>query len=208
VNLESGETATVDLRVAEPLTRAFVVVDGFGAPVEGASAAVQLRSDQSTVGYGFSQSTDAAGGLTVSMVPPGFETTVKFNKTGFIEAASTAVTGSGGEVYPEESIVMYQRAGITAMLIDGEGAPLADRDVLIVVSYGDQRELRVPAYADANGTLTVASELPATETSLEFQTTQDRNGVQVPAIIQRGPVTLRAGEIENLGEVAAPAGAQ
>lgn len=201
VTLEPGETVTQDLRVDEPATRSFIVVDDTGSPVEGTVITIQTQTGFGTVGLGSSDTTDAQGRVTLESLAPLSEVTITFAKTGYINAQSAAVSTDPGDILPEETVILYRPAEVSAMLIDADGKPVANQTVQLIGSYGAYGKVRAIAHTDEHGVTEVVSELPATDVTLQFFVEANPSTATTALTGTEAAYSLSPESPNNLGQV-------
>jgi RNA polymerase sigma-70 factor (ECF subfamily) len=200
VEIKPGETITQDLVVPEPLSRSFMVIDGAGNPVEGATITMEQRTASGVSGLGVNETTDAKGRVILATLRPEIELQFNFTKADYLIGHSEALVGKPGEILPEETVVMFAETGITGTIVDADGKPLADRSVQITATFGNQ-EVQATSTAGPDGVFVVTSGLPATEVLLQISANaaQGGTGSVLRADIER--VTLTADSTNDVGSV-------
>jgi hypothetical protein len=201
VTLAAGDTQTLDLTFPESVTRSFQILTDAGLPVEGAEITILEESPNGErVSFGAKLATDTQGRVVLDNLPTDTTITVCFEDPRYLPAASAAIVAGAGIALPEEVIILYERAGLSGVLTDISGQPLAEAEMTLVAAYGDQQEVRLPVRTDEQGFFLIGEKLPATDVALSI--TRDM-GEDVPSLLyETDGVRLEARMITDLGAIA------
>jgi len=197
--LTPGAQHEVDLFVPEPWSIGIRVVDENGEPVAGAAV--------SRMG-GFSWSlgrTDEEGRFRYSGFAPAIGEDIPgvgwlvVSHPGYFQQESRHYRGQLGDVFPEETIVLYGSSGISGVALDAEGYPLDDCTVTVSMHYGNDREKVVKLLTNKDGLFRETACLPATTGSLDVRARVHR--LDSTSTWRLESVQFFAGEVTDLGEV-------
>ena len=168
IELEVRDVAEVDLTLPDPVMMSIRAINSEGDPVSGASVTLSQRIGRSTNGYGISELTDENGRFSWSGFTPGPEVWCTVQHNDYLRAASAHHVGSPGEIFPEETVVLYRSSGVTGIALDTDGQPIPDAEIEILAHYaGDQRK-RISCETDATGKFSRIEGVPATEVVFEI----------------------------------------
>ncbi|HIJ64365.1 MAG TPA: sigma-70 family RNA polymerase sigma factor [Candidatus Hydrogenedentes bacterium] len=104
IDLKAGEERELDLALPAPYTLSMRVVDEQDKPVELHTVGVQVGH----WGSGLFGGTDKEGRFSWSGFPPGVEGSFRCVKPGYYIAETQRYVGEPGEVFPEETVVLYE----------------------------------------------------------------------------------------------------
>jgi protocatechuate 3,4-dioxygenase beta subunit len=198
VELRSGQDNTLDLKLPEPWSRSFRVVDEEGNPVEGARISVEEHTENGVSGRSYPGVTGPDGRIQVAGLTPDVEIRCAFSANGYVTENSTPIVGQPGESFPEETIVLHRPSGIACSVVDADGRPLSNAMVILTVHYGDQAQRQIFSRTDGAGYLEVDGEVPATTVVVEA-TAPGRDGERARYVGE--PVECLVGHITDLGSI-------
>jgi RNA polymerase sigma factor (sigma-70 family) len=202
MNLKGGEDVTLDLACFEPYTLCFRVVDVDGNPVQGAR--MTMNQHDIETGYagpaGTSKVTDENGRISWAGFEPGNEAQVAIEHPDYVTAETAWYIGAPGEVFPEETIVLYEHAGVAGMAADQDGNPIANAAAAMRAHYGDGRVAELRTRTDDTGAFSCAKGIPATEVMFEISLD---DGVHERSWTSE-PVRCVAGHIMDLNAIVFP----
>jgi hypothetical protein len=200
---DPGGTYEVDLQLPEPVTLPIRVIDAAGQPVPGAklvtvqATAPQMLSFADVVGV-----TDVEGRSVVASFTPGIECWLEVSKPGYIRASTAKHTGSPGEVFPEETLVLFATAGIQGIALGPDGAPLTAKGIDIRVEAADYREHHnqyMPL--DPRGAFTLLEGVPAANVTFTLTLAQDTPAATQDLSAHVGPIDCAPGVVTDLGPI-------
>ncbi|MBX3176407.1 MAG: sigma-70 family RNA polymerase sigma factor [Candidatus Hydrogenedentes bacterium] len=159
--LRGGDEIDIELTLPEPQVFSVRILDPGGSPVEG--AAIKFSTETwggGPVAYG---QTNAGGRLDAPiLLAPMSGAQLLVEKPGYAMAFGPDFEEqSPGTVHPEETIVLWQGAGIEGDLVDGEGRPVAETALAITATNRDGHTWMLEAITNARGHFTVAGSAPA-----------------------------------------------
>ena len=202
VNLKGGEDIRLDLTCFEPYTLSFRVVDPHGHPVQGAT--ITMYQEDVETGYagpaGTSKVTDENGRISWAGFEPGNEAQVAIEHPDYVTAETAWYVGAPGEVFPEETIVLHEHAGVAGIAADQDGNPIANAAVGIRAHYGVRRVAELRTRTDDTGAFSCAKGIPATEVMFEISLD---DGVHERSWTSE-PVQCVAGHIMDLNAIVLP----
>jgi len=171
LELTAGEERELDLILPDPFTISARVVDEAGTPVVAPhKGCVRWYSGAFGPGYGGLRAESGPEGLIYwSRFAPGYESWLSFSTDTYLAAETMRHTGQPGEVFPEETIVVYRRSGIEGVALDESGAPFANTRIYVMASYGEGRTTKVSAIADTEGRFSIPKDLPATAANVVIE---------------------------------------
>jgi RNA polymerase sigma factor (sigma-70 family) len=198
VELEAGEEKELDLVIEEPVTALARVVDAAGVAVDDVQRG--LLVDRS-LGRGGIGKPLGDGRFEVTGIPPGVLFNLYAIKSGYIKAKGDEHENiAPGTVVPEETLVLYQVAGVEGHLMDPGGQPIAGAEVKVAARFGNGKELSVDATTDLDGHVTLLDVLPATRVALTFKASvKDDEGTKRAYTYEFNVVTLTAKTLYGLG---------
>lgn len=200
VNVRPGDIVSCDLQADEPGTRAFLLLDGSGKPVADAHLHLSLDPHESGFGYSLDAKTGADGRVVVSSIPPDHLSVISFRRDGFYPAQSEPLAVTRDETPTEEVIVTYQLARILLVVLDPAGEPLANQTMEMEAVFDLDNVLTAVLRTDANGVVSVDTELPATRLAVTFYQDVNRDGTSTR--VSTGPVDFELSPGQNdLGEI-------
>jgi len=137
---QAGRGETTTLRLAPPLGIKGIVVDEHGHPIEGVRATVDRKTTDArrSSPFGFGNASELEGtraGLTddtglflIRNVPPG-EMTVTLAHEQYLPTTVDVAVATGKDTLDLGSRVLVRGAGITGIVVDDDGNPLAGMSV-------------------------------------------------------------------------------
>ncbi len=135
----AGETATVDLTVAEPVVLPVRVVDAGGARVESIRSQLWLTDATGRrFRLGDSRVLDAEGRARFEVYQP--TRTLRLDVMRFPHGprcATATLDVSAGEVLAEQTLTLPAAGDVIARIVDAAGKPRAGATVTITARYGD-----------------------------------------------------------------------
>jgi hypothetical protein len=151
------------------VTLALRAVDKEMRPVSGAWVTLQHKSDGGgTTGYGAETPTDEDGRFSWSGFEPGAEVCCTLSQKGYLRAETTHRVGQAGEVFPEETVVLYRSCGVAGRVVDENGEPFQHAKLRILANYADRRST-ITCETDETGKFSKIAGVPATEVVLEIR---------------------------------------
>lgn len=199
VELKPGQTATVDLHVPARVTRSFLLVDESGQPVEEVSISIEQRDENGSSSYGLLETTDAAGRVSFSSLQPELATCIHFSKQGYLKAQSSVFAGEPGDVFPDETIVMYKPADVIATVSGPDSELLIEQELTVIAAYGENEQITVTGRTNVDGQLILLGKVPATRIRLTILTSG--NNSEYSNQFRSDYLTLAANETADLGVV-------
>ena len=212
VALAPGKEETVDLELPEPWKCRFVITDGVGAPIEGATAYVQESlSTGSTISNVYPAKSDRSGRIEIAGLTPGSTAAFRFERAGFLKASlhltsgemsgmePITLSGSAGQEFPEQNVVLYRATSVEAALVDSAGQALAKTPLVVNVYEGDALIASAKTTTDANGVISIQGGVPAVTGSIEILTGKDGADAGSGLGYTSPEMALPADEIIDLG---------
>ncbi len=170
VVVKRGKPPHVTIQLAETWSRRFLVVDPHGNPVPEATVRLNQMGPQ-----GGSQrhlrgvSTDETGLFTYEQLAGDAKSVFTFQKAGFLDTESVALSAPDVEHTVEEIITLYPAATVTLRALTGSGAPLSDTELLATVYLPDGTVRSIDVTSDADGWIILRDWLPATVIDLSLR---------------------------------------
>lgn len=157
--IDHGQTTEAELGIDAPYTISLRVVDSNEEPIN-AHIGTQWTHDDGRTHSSTGWQTDENGYFSWDGFAPFGAYVLSISATGYSEGKSASYEGEPGAVYPLETIVLYEYAGIEGLAVDSEGRPLALTLLKILVRYRDMSSSSVSVNTDENGYFLVGSGLP------------------------------------------------
>ena len=173
LELAAADVETVNFEVPEPWSRLFQVIDQFGRPLEGIRPGKREIIDRNTLITIADSVTDTEGIIVLDNLASGSTVSFSFTEPGYISFETPRIEGEPGEVYPLETLVLYQTTSAVAQLVDTAGLVVSDAIVGCTVHFGDGRSASVKGATDANGWLLLEESLPASVVTLDILVIRD-----------------------------------
>ena len=194
VNLTEGTDQTVDLELPDPITISIRVVDESGNPIKGAKIK-QLNIMERDHGV-----TDDMGCFSYTGFIPNTMGTIEggrmeISSPGYFAEESRHYTGTPGQVFPEETIVLYPEGEVTGRLILVDGTPLANGKLTTSANYGNGIHQVLDMVTDSRGQFRL--KIPATSLDLEGSLIPSNS----PNSFSRTGLQCPAGQTLNLGDI-------
>jgi len=165
VRVGGGEEKVVDLVMPDPVTLSVRAVDRAGNALAGVPASVHSEGSG-----GLRHATDEDGRFSWSGFPPGLNSWIELRShAGYLATDSTPVVGAPGEVFPEETLVMFRASGLEATVLLPDGRPAAYTLVGIAVCCAEGPVFSLETRTDGHGTFALADQVPATRASVEIR---------------------------------------
>jgi hypothetical protein len=199
IRISPGQDALLDLMFMEPCTLPIRVLDDRGGAIHGAEVIAGPHAMRK------SGATDVHGRHVCSSLMPNFmgeegiSALVTVQKPGYFPANSRSYMGRPGEVFPEETIVLYKPAGVSGVILDADGTPLQGADVWVSGAFGDERSISFHTQTNRWGEFMQPESVPATEVALSVSARPA--GSDESDSWELEPVVLPTGETVNLGEL-------
>ncbi len=203
IALRPGQEETVELLLPDPWQLSYRVIDRDGVPLPG----VQITLRESTTGgsatRNWREPTDADGRVVLAGLPGKTSIKPTFKLDGHASVKLPAQYGGPGEIFPEETVVMYPESGIEGVLVGPDGAPLAKQRVRFTFYYGDGASKSVTITTTAAGVFFIERNVPATTAVFEigYETSGGR-AAESPVQYVSGPMAFPAGLVSDLGVLA------
>jgi RNA polymerase sigma factor (sigma-70 family) len=197
IQLSAAQEATVELTFMDTATMSIRVVDASGNPMKGMT--LGIREEDHT--WAPVATTPADGRYTWNGFMPGIET--NFVVLGEREqlGSTRAVVPEPGQVFPEETVVVYGSAGIEGIAVKSDGQPLANGVIVIHAYYALTHEVERRVNTDDSGHFLIESQLPATAVILEMEGyTEESSGID-RYTYDSDELELVDGQILNIGKI-------
>lgn len=202
VYLTSGEVTELDLFVPGPYTASVRAVDANGAPVSGAVVQERGPGIQWPLGV-----TDENGRFQYSGFTPvmGLELPEDswfiISCPGFADEEGTHYRGHPGEVFPEETVVLYRAGGLAGRAVDSDGNSFSDVKLSIGMNYGEGKARELSLSTNADGYFTGDNCVPATEVTFDIKL-RYADGDETRIYTWRSdPTQCVPGQTTDLGEI-------
>lgn len=124
VTWEPGTVKSITFRIPDPFTLSVRVVDPDGNPI--ADADVECVGDGAAF---ITRKSDNEGKLRWSGFAPNAPAWFQVSKVGYSTDETESITGEPAGDYPDQTILLYPTGGVEGRLVDGAGAPVANRRV-------------------------------------------------------------------------------
>lgn len=189
ITVQHGDEVELDFAVEDPFTLSVRVVDASGDPIAGANVLrTKLWPTGGTTTFGWDP-TDADGRYAYEYFEPHLESWFKVEHPGYVLTETEHIVGEPGVVYPEQTVVLHEAAGVEGVFLRVPGVPLND--------YRGQVQIEATGHVltvetGPEGEFTLVNTVPAVRSRLAF-----KFGDQWSATL--GPVELEAGAIVDLG---------
>lgn len=195
--LEPAQEATVDLTFIDTATISIRVVDTSGQPIRGMVLGIK-EADHTWAPVA---TTPDDGRFTYGGVMPGIESNFVVFDSGNRVGSTTPVIAEPGQVFPEETVVVYGNAGIEGTALGPDGQPLANGVINLRVFYALTRQLERSINTDSSGHFLIESGLPATAVILAMEGVVDGAGGEERFLYESDELLLIDGNILNLGNL-------
>jgi hypothetical protein len=201
VRLEYGETLETTLELDPPYSIALRVVDRSGAPISNAYVAPTWSMVDISVGFWTGWSTDTDGRFSRNGFAPMGAYSLDIHASGYLPTNSSDYEGRSGEVFPEETIVLYETARAEGLVIDANGDLVAWANLDVQATFEDGREFTFDVDTNGQGYFLTEENLPATTATLDVVIWQDRESSSPPRTWRSDPISFEAGLIHDLGTI-------
>lgn len=163
LDLRADEPQTVDLVIDDPLTAGVEVVNTGAVPVEAASVIVMKRFDGGGMRGQQLGLTDAEGRYdTRALAPaPAARYTFEIEHPHYARAGGPPFDGRTTASPVEQTIVLYQKAGIEGVAMDADGQPLANVPLWVYRLENGEEFMAAMIQTTDQGYFAVLDQLPA-----------------------------------------------
>ena len=198
VRIIPGVETPLDLTFMERYTATIRVVDELGQPVKGAEVLRQDPGHDGVVGM-----TDAEGLFSHDGMMPDFSDLDRLSKLvvrhpEYTSGSTLPRKGESGAVYPEETIVLYHKAGLAGRVVDAEGLPLAGATVQVEIAYDEERSASLELHSSSQGLFRAEERVPATEVRIRVTIRHDGTWSEAQ---ETGPEVVAPGSVVDLGDL-------
>lgn len=198
IQLSAAQEATLDLTFIDTATMSIRVIDASENPMKGMQLAI--REEDHT--WGPVAVTPADGRYTWDGFMPGIETNFVVMGDGKPLGSTRAVVAEPGQVFPEETVVVYGSAGLEGVAVKPDGQPLANGVIVLHAYYALTRDIERRVNTDDTGHFLIEGQLPATVVILEMEGyVEGASGVDRFAYAS-DETELADGQILDLGRLA------
>jgi len=166
VTLSEGAVQTVDLELPDPFEMSIRVVDDNGAPIKDAHVGQEGGGVSGQIG-----STDAAGRFAFNGFMPEMENVstseswFEVSAPGRFSGESAHHLGAPGQVFPEETIVLYPAGEAAGKLSAANGDVVANQKIAVKATYGTIVDRTLEIVTDSKGAFRM--KIPATSLTLD-----------------------------------------
>ncbi len=198
VRVKPGVETNVDLTFMERYTVSIRVVDELGQPIVGAEVLRRDPGHDGVVG-----TTDSAGRFTHHGMMPDFPNVDSLSKLvvrhpEYTNGSTLPRKGESGAVYPEETIVLYHKAGLVGRVVDIEGLPLAGATVQLEIACDPEGSVGIELHTNSLGIFRSEGNVPATTINVKVSV---RHGDVWGAVLEMEPSTASPGGELDLGDL-------
>jgi protocatechuate 3,4-dioxygenase beta subunit len=197
VQLQPGDDQTIDLRIAEPYRIAVRAVDEHGDPVEGAVVEGHRPGTSGKIGATDAEGRFSMGGIMPDILKHESNASMILRHPEYCEACTRSYVGNPGEVFPEETVVLYRPASLEGQVVDSEGQPIAKMGVGIVLRYGEEVRRSLSGITNRDGIFRFPDGVPATDVTLEVTVWHDASKSKQTWTFD--PIAIDAGACVDLG---------
>jgi RNA polymerase sigma factor (sigma-70 family) len=129
VAVNDGDEREINLKLPDPFTLSIKVTDENGEPIQAADVSWLRTTPMGNSMYG-SGKTDEEGRHSNDFFPE-LDSHFYIEAKGYAPTRSEIIAGLSGETYPEETIVLYETGGVEGLVVDSQGTPVSNAQLLI-----------------------------------------------------------------------------
>jgi len=199
IQLDYGEETERSFSIPDPCTVRLTVLDPDGTPIENAEISPTFTTGSYNSSFAMIGKTDDQGSFEWSMMPPMGTMQFTARTEGYISGKSKKYQGEPGMVYPEEVIVVYEKAGIEGYAVDSNGEPLEFGLVYLKARVDGERIFSHRVKTVEEGYFILDDALPATVVGIKMAILDDAG--DVVESWKNESINLESGMLTSLGTV-------
>jgi RNA polymerase sigma factor (sigma-70 family) len=202
VHLSPSERTELRLEMDPPFSITLRVTDRNGVPIQsaGIGGAWHWDDGMSTVSTGWR--TDQEGLFSHAGFAPFGTYSLSVNATGFLRVEDLDYGGRPGEVFPEETVALYESTGAEGIAVDADGVPLPRTILKVRVRTEGESNFEFTVTTNGQGYFLTERKLPAATATLNISTHPGNPGSPLmPAAWRSDLISFEPGLIHDLGTV-------